>query len=635
MMKSAYFFLATPAARRRFSFVVGVYIVTWLSTWYLAGLLNQSDSVSLWFLPMGLRYFCLLVFGLPGMIVELITFGCFWLIQLLMPSHPTVGEMLFELAYHGAASFLVFLMVIVPVRRWKPVPWDFTQASATALLIGSAFVMCALEALAGSYRLLYTGIIARSEWPDAYLNWMLGNFVGVITLVPILLVRAWPRIQHYIEHGDGFHLTSSHLSIRAADRNTALAMVASLVLVFGIPWYLGLKAHFPLMALFLLLPLVTVTMLYGMRSALLGALILDSGLVILMALNGLAEQAFQYQFVMIAIAAVGLWLGGAVDARERLLLRYRDFASISNDLLWESDVQGILVNASGGLADHDVPMLGYSWLSILGDRTEPDQRMALQQALANHEAFQNLEVELTLVDEASGPCWIRLSGLPLRDETGRVRGFRGTAIDVSQEMLADALIRDYNETLILEVAERTAQLEQANGVLSELSNTDGLTGLANRRRFDVFFAHEWARALRNREYIAVLLFDIDHFKKYNDHYGHQAGDACLQAVANALRGCSRRPSELAARYGGEEFVIVAADVDAEGVHRLAEVVRQSVEALGIVHAPSSYGLVTISGGVAIGVPEEGMHKEALLHHADEALYLAKTQGRNATRIFAG
>ena len=161
--------------------------------------------------------------------------------------------------------------------------------------------------------------------------------------------------------------------------------------------------------------------------------------------------------------------------------------------------------------------------------------MALQQALANHEAFQNVEVELTLVDEASGPCWIRLSGLPLRDETGRVRGFRGTAIDVSQEMLADALIRDYNETLIHEVAERTAQLEQANDVLSELSNTDGLTGLANRRRFDVFFTHEWARALRNREYIAILLFDIDHFKNVNDALGHVLGDQLLIEVARRLR----------------------------------------------------------------------------------------------------
>lgn len=629
MMKSAYFFLATPAATRRFLVVVGVYIVTWLTTWYMAGLLTQSDSVSLWFLPMGLRYFCLLAFGLPGMIVELITFGCFWLIQFLISSHRTVGEMLFEFAYHGVASFLVFLMVIVPVRRWKPLPWDFTQAGAAAWLTGSAFVMSALEAVAGACRLLYTGVITRPEWFDTCFGWMLGDFVGIITLSPILLVRAWSHIQRYIEHGE----VSSRLSIRVADRNTVLAMVLSLVLVFGIPWSLGLNAHFPLLALVLLLPLVTVAMVYGMRSTLLAALILDSGLVVLMALNGLVEQALQYQIVMIAIAAVGLWLGGAVDARERLMVRYRDFASVSNDLLWESDVQGILANASGSLTDHEVPMVGYSWLSILGDRTEPDQRMALQQALANHEAFQHLEVELTLVDDSAGPCWIRLSGLPLLDEAGRVIGFRGTAIDISQRMLADALIRDYNQTLIHEVAERTNQLEQANAVLSELSNTDGLTGLANRRRFDAFFAHEWARALRNRACIAILLFDIDDFKKYNDHYGHQAGDACLQAVASVLRDCARRPGELAARFGGEEFVIVAADVDAQGAIRLAEGVRQAVEAQGMVHAQSPYGFVTISGGMAISVPEDGTLKEALLHQADEALYRAKAQGRNGIQAF--
>lgn len=627
-MTSAYFFLATPAVRRRFLVIVGLYIVAWLTTWYMAGLLTQSDSVSLWFLPIGLRYFCLLVFGLPGIFVELATHLCFWITQFVLSPQLTWRAALFESVYQEIASFIVFLLVIVPVRRWRPIPWDFTQAGSTAWLMGSALVLSALEALAGSFRLLYTGVIARPEWPDAFVNWMLGDFVGIVTLVPMLLVRVWPRIQHYIERGDRFQLASGHRSSGAADRNTALAMLLSLVLVFGIPWYLGLKAHFPLMALLLLLPLVTVTTLYGLRSALLAALMLDTGLVILMALNGLASQAFQYQVVMIAIAAVGLWLGGAVDARDRLMVRYRDFASVSNDLLWESDAKGVLVQAHGGLADHDVSLLGHAWPALLGDKTDPEQRRALEAALAHQQPFRHLEIELAPREEGGDPSWVRLSGLPLVDETGRVNGFRGTAIDITQQVLASALIRDYNQTLIQAVAERTAQLEQANGVLAELSNTDALTGLANRRRFDAFFAHEWARALRNRAPIAVLLFDIDYFKKYNDHYGHQAGDSCLQAVAAALKESVRRPGELAARYGGEEFVIVVADAQGDDALRLAELVRHSVEALAMEHAPSTHGVVTISGGVAVAIPDGSMAMESLLHNADEALYRAKAQGRN-------
>lgn len=634
-MQSAYFFLATPAATRRFLEVAGLYVVTWLSTWYMAGVLTQFDSVSLWFLPIGLRYLCLLVFGFPGIVVELVTHVIFWGTQFLLSPQTNFGSVAFEFVYQEMLSFLVFLVVIVPVRRWKPVPWDFSQTGSTAWLMGSALALSALEALVGSGRLLYTGVIGRGDWQDAYLNWMLGDFVGIITLVPVLMVWTLPHILQYIEHGVGPRLIFRRLSVRPADRNTALAMALSLVLVFGIPWYLGLKAHFPLTALLLLLPLVTVTTLYGLRSAVLAALILDAGLVGLMALNGLANQAFQYQLVMIAIAAVGLWLGGMVDARDRLMLRYRDFASVSNDLLWESDEHGVLVQASGGLADHDAPLLGQSWLSILGDRTEPEQRLALEQALIQQQPFQHLEIELTLQDEANGPCWIRLSGLPLLDDSGRVCGFRGTAIDVSQQMLADALIRDYNQTLIHEVAERTAQLEQANRVLAELSNTDALTGLANRRRFDAFFAHEWARALRNRGTVAILLFDIDYFKMYNDHYGHQAGDTCLQTVARAVRDCVRRPGELAARFGGEEFVIVAADVDAQGALRLAEAVRQAVEARAMAHGPSSRGIVTISGGVAMTVPEEAMSRETLLHRADDALYRAKEQGRNMICVSSG
>lgn len=180
------------------------------------------------------------------------------------------------------------------------------------------------------------------------------------------------------------------------------------------------------------------------------------------------------------------------------------------------------------------------------------------------------------------------------------------------------------------VSERTHELAAANQKLEALSTSDGLTGIANRRRFDAIYANEWMRALRVRQPLAVLMLDVDLFKNFNDYYGHQAGDECLRSIANVLRVGCRRSSDLAARYGGEEFVIVAANTDAANALQLAEELRQSVEQLGIDHARSPHGRVTVSLGVAVMVPDEGQAPELLIHLADDALYSAKDQGRNRT-----
>jgi diguanylate cyclase (GGDEF)-like protein len=178
------------------------------------------------------------------------------------------------------------------------------------------------------------------------------------------------------------------------------------------------------------------------------------------------------------------------------------------------------------------------------------------------------------------------------------------------------------------VAERTHELEAVNHVLAALSTTDGLTGIANRRRFDEVLENEWKRALRARQPLALLMLDVDLFKSYNDHYGHQAGDEVLRKVARTLETSSRRSSDLAARYGGEEFAVIAADTDAASALRLAEGIRLAIEALGLAHAGSPLGKLTISIGVSVIVPGDAQQPEMLVHTADEALYLAKSQERN-------
>jgi diguanylate cyclase (GGDEF)-like protein len=188
------------------------------------------------------------------------------------------------------------------------------------------------------------------------------------------------------------------------------------------------------------------------------------------------------------------------------------------------------------------------------------------------------------------------------------------------------------DSLELRVAERTAQLEAANGKLATLSATDGLTGLANRRHFDETLASEWDRACRTGLPLAVLMIDVDHFKKFNDCYGHQAGDECLRRIAAVLQGGTRRSSDLAARYGGEEFSIVLANTDSETACQLAEAVRLAIEELALPHAQSSAGTVTVSIGVAIHHAGNAGAVTNLLRAADDALYMAKDGGRNRVHL---
>ena len=181
------------------------------------------------------------------------------------------------------------------------------------------------------------------------------------------------------------------------------------------------------------------------------------------------------------------------------------------------------------------------------------------------------------------------------------------------------------------VAERTEELAEANTRLELLTVTDPLTGLPNRRRLTEVLEAEWLRGLRTHEPIGVAMLDIDNFKKYNDHYGHQGGDECLRLIARTVQG-SVRTTDLVARYGGEEFCIVMPGASPAGALLVAERARQAVAELGEPHAGAPSGIVTISVGVTSGVPAAGL-PDQLIKVADDVLYEAKRAGRN--RVAAG
>ncbi|MDD5214024.1 MAG: diguanylate cyclase [Methylococcales bacterium] len=177
------------------------------------------------------------------------------------------------------------------------------------------------------------------------------------------------------------------------------------------------------------------------------------------------------------------------------------------------------------------------------------------------------------------------------------------------------------------------ELKCAREKLLQLAMTDGLTGVANRRKFDEQLTQEWQRATRMRQYLSVVMIDVDWFKNYNDYYGHQAGDDCLREVANLLIRSVKRSSDLVARYGGEEFGLILPMTDGKVALKIANALCRSLRELNLLHAESNIGRLTLSAGVAVEIPSKNKTAEKLVQHADLALYTAKNQGRNQAVLY--
>jgi len=173
------------------------------------------------------------------------------------------------------------------------------------------------------------------------------------------------------------------------------------------------------------------------------------------------------------------------------------------------------------------------------------------------------------------------------------------------------------------------RLQGMNRQLEHLATHDGLTEVANRRSFDIQLIQEWNRLLRVQKPLSLIMCDIDHFKPYNDTYGHPAGDVCLQAVAEAIAQVVKRPGDLVARYGGEEFAVVLPGTDQAGAEAIAQAIQQGIADLNLFHGASPIGQrITLSLGIASTIPSRDRAPQVLVDAADAALYQAKHQGRD-------
>lgn len=192
--------------------------------------------------------------------------------------------------------------------------------------------------------------------------------------------------------------------------------------------------------------------------------------------------------------------------------------------------------------------------------------------------------------------------------------------------------KDDLEVLLQTITEHSDQVDfewlEKFDVAEQQARHDALTGVANRRYFDEYLAQQWKLSLRNQAHLALILCDIDFFKRYNDHYGHPAGDACLKEVAAALKRACHREVDMVARYGGEEFCVVMPDTNKLGAIEVAQRIQDELHRLGLPHVESPTGTVTLSQGVVSWVPSSQHDANGLIAAADNLLYSAKQKGRN-------
>lgn len=276
--------------------------------------------------------------------------------------------------------------------------------------------------------------------------------------------------------------------------------------------------------------------------------------------------------------------------------RVRTYVSPSSrEMLGYEPEEMLGANASSLIHPDDFPHVNPLYRDISPDRTDLHLTFRM---LRKDGVYIWVENRYRYLPEDGG--WLAV----MRDVTARKR---------VEEMLADA----------------NARLETANQRLQALAHQDGLTGLMNRRRFDELFEEEFRRARRHQVPLGVLLLDVDHFKGYNDHYGHLAGDECLRRLSRTIQSVLRRAGDHVARYGGEEFVVILPATNRHGAMVAGERIRAAVAAMAIEHSGSALGIVTVSVGCSSMIPSYNEEISMnLIAAADRALYQAKSEGRN-------
>lgn len=285
--------------------------------------------------------------------------------------------------------------------------------------------------------------------------------------------------------------------------------------------------------------------------------------------------------------------------------RFRIVADNTADMITAVDTAGQRTFVSGASRE----ILGYEPEELIGQEPlalvhEEDRELVINLFLRTRTLGDGGSEQYRVTRKDGSTLWVEVSGRRMADDSGMVFTMR----NISKRKAVEA------------------ELEAANAELSRLATTDELTGINNRRELNRLLDLETKRGNREQTALSVLLIDVDHFKVFNDTYGHLEGDQCLKEIANAISGSIRRPADVCARYGGEEFAVILPNTGRDGARERAEIIRQAVMSLNLAHSGNQTGYVTISVGVATTHGE--LAQAELLKRADDALYAAKDGGRN-------
>jgi diguanylate cyclase (GGDEF)-like protein/PAS domain S-box-containing protein len=516
-----------------------------------------------------------------------------------------IGESLRMSLLFNLLNTIELLIGAVLLKRKSTQLPTFTDARYLLRFIGYACILA--PAVSGILYGLFEQFTHQADFVSTIVGWAVGDGLGIAVVAPTICAILQSRMRN------------SHLLRR---RWIVLVLVLAVtLLVFG-------QSRVPLMFLVyppLILVLTEIDLGWAALSTLIVALIAGWYTVhnrgpLAIAVNVSAEWKAAILQLFLAGAMFTLYsISVVIGNLRKIQAELRQIASLhklvvdnSRDIIVLGDLDGRRTYVSPGIK----ALSGWDPADLVGrfvrDVMHPGDAAEMEMAMrALRAGSEGGTLEYRARKRDGDYVWVEGSLRVYRHPaTGRPIGFLNTVRDISERKRSEE------------------HLQSAYRAMETLVVVDALTGIANRRRFDDALATEWRRALREGSRLSLLLIDADHFKRYNDTYGHVRGDSCLKQIAEAALDVVLRPGDLVARYGGEEFAVVLPGTDEEGARAVAEDICQAVRSRQLPHEGNLPGIVTVSIGCATIIPHRGKSAQDLIETADQALYRAKSRGRN-------
>ncbi|HEX4322039.1 MAG TPA: diguanylate cyclase [Acidobacteriaceae bacterium] len=484
---------------------------------------------------------------------------------------------------------------------------------AAALLVPAVVLIAALKAIS---------VMAHATLLTSWLIVVPADTLGIAIIFPVLM---------FLHNGEYRSLQKLRPHL-AGDIPSSLLFLVALVFIFR-------QTSFPL--LFLAFPpLVVVLVVAGLEGAAFAGLAVAAvgcwatvhGHGPIWLIRGATEETriIVLQVFMATVVAVAMPVGALLDERRIAESSAREAESIYKILIQNAEDMIILSTMNGerrfvspavkqvtGWNEEEYLALGHLGGMHPDDR---DHARTVIDSIAAGKTHHTFRYRILCKDGSSR--WVEAFVRSFSDaQSGRVAGYVGTIRDISTQIRSEEALFAQNEALASQ-----------NRELSDMAMRDELTGIGNRRAFNLMLDYEFARHVRSRAPLTLLMIDVDYFKKYNDTFGHPAGDRCLRLLAQTIASRVRRVTDRVARVGGEEFAALLPETDVAGARKVAADLLDAVRELGIDHSESPIGRVSVSIGISTLSPEHGGESAALIQQADRALYESKRAGRNCISV---